>query len=207
MPKNTRAITLLELIIAITLLGVIVIGFSSIELFSRSQTLSADRKAQVQNEAAYVLEHMTKEISRVVGSIINPAVVIISDTSPLATTFLIINIDTNNDGIADSGPWNGYSYFDETNTSPNLRNRITYCPPLSNVLCQQAALNTNTQDISNKITNFIVNYDNIETDGDTIDNYLEIELTARWDPALPSSLDNPEITMRTRIKMPSVSTH
>lgn len=63
-----KAVTLLELIIAITLLVIVVMGFSSIDLFSRNQVITSDKRAQVQNEVAYVLEHMTKQINKAIGN-------------------------------------------------------------------------------------------------------------------------------------------
>ena len=67
MLTQTTAVTLLELIIACILLGLIVITVSTVGLFSHAQVLSADRRAQVQNEAAYVLEHMGKFVMQGVG--------------------------------------------------------------------------------------------------------------------------------------------
>ncbi|MCX5711543.1 MAG: hypothetical protein NTY47_00505, partial [Candidatus Omnitrophica bacterium] len=69
-----RGISVLELLIALILMSFIVLGFSSIELFSRYQVTSSDRRAKIQNEAAYVLEHMAKNIMNAIGTSSNPGV-------------------------------------------------------------------------------------------------------------------------------------
>jgi prepilin-type N-terminal cleavage/methylation domain-containing protein len=76
-PNLKKAVTLLELLIAIVLLSVVTIGISSIDIFSRSHVLSSQRRTTLQNEASFVLGHMTKEITRAIGNTrIDPAVVL-----------------------------------------------------------------------------------------------------------------------------------
>ena len=57
-----KSMSLVELIIAVSLLSVVVLAFSSIELFSRHHLLSVNKRTQIQNNISYVLEHMAKEI-------------------------------------------------------------------------------------------------------------------------------------------------
>src|SRR3989338_5081842 len=99
-PHLKKSITLLELLIAITLLSVIVLGFTSIDLFSRYHVLTADRRAKVQNEASYVLEHMAKEMVRAIGDFNNPAVSI--TTTPSGNPLIRVWVDANRNGIRDS---------------------------------------------------------------------------------------------------------
>jgi len=74
-----KSVTLVELIIAIVLLSVMVIGFSSIETFSRYHVLSADRRVKLQNNVSYALDHMTKHIAQAIGNFYDPAVVAYAD--------------------------------------------------------------------------------------------------------------------------------
>jgi len=60
--RLNRAVTLMELIIAIILMSLIILSLTSIYLFSRFHVFTSDRLTKAQNEASLVLEHMTKNI-------------------------------------------------------------------------------------------------------------------------------------------------
>jgi len=65
--NNINAITLIELLIGITVVSIMVLSFYSIDSFSRGQLMNSDRRAKVQNELAYTLEHMAKYVQRANG--------------------------------------------------------------------------------------------------------------------------------------------
>lgn len=195
-PLLKRSITLIELLIAITLLSLIVLGFSSIDLFSRNQVLTADRRAQVQNEVAYVLEHMTKELNNAIGNSIIP------NNSPFwaapdsVQIGYIADVDHNGQRIDDAAHRRGYRYG---GSNPYT---IWFCTNPIEAMCYSSG--SGAEFLSRRITAFTPNYV-------TTDNYIGIDLTGCWDPdGSPNACgtpDNPSVTMRTRIKMPSVSTH
>jgi len=60
--------TLIELLISIVLLSLIVLGFASINVFSRYHVITSDRRAKLQNEVSYCMEHMTRNISMAFGN-------------------------------------------------------------------------------------------------------------------------------------------
>lgn len=66
--RKTHGTTLLELLIAIILLSIVVLGVSSIDFFSRAHLISSDRRVKLQNELSYCLEYMTKGIMLGTGS-------------------------------------------------------------------------------------------------------------------------------------------
>jgi prepilin-type N-terminal cleavage/methylation domain-containing protein len=69
---SKKSFTLLELIIAIILLGILALGFTSIDLFARRHAVTADQRARLQNEVSLTLEHMAKNIINAVGNRGNP---------------------------------------------------------------------------------------------------------------------------------------
>lgn len=201
MLKKASAVTLMELIIAITLLGLIVIGFSSIELFSRAQVINADKRAKLQNEVALVLEHMTKQISMGIGDVNQATPTVNIDTPVGINPRIFVFIDS---GTGRREPPTAICYC--RNDSSHT---VFYCPPGAQVQCLLCNPNPiyGSETLSTRITSLMFPGGYVSSN-----NYLDVELTGCWDPDATApndcgTVDNPEITMRTRIKMPSVSTH
>jgi len=187
LPHSQRSLTLFELLIAIALLSLMVLGFASIDLFSRHQVLTADRRAQVQNEVSFVLEHMSKQISMAIGDANQiPVNIDTPGGSNPPWRRIRVWIDSNPDGIRDTDDVEIAYEWNRNN------NRVRYWPDFTGP----------NEEISNRVTNFDVSQ---------TDNYVSVELTSCWDPdGTPfacGTSDNPTVTMRTRIRMPSVSTN
>jgi len=192
--RLNQSLTLFELLIAIVLLSLMVLGFASIDLFSRHHVLTSERRAQVQNEVSFVLEHMAKNLSQAIGSSSNPGIDV-----DMPNRRIRVRWDRNSNGRPDdNGPndWIVYIYNPGTR---EIGYNESYSPP-------PGWPATTWVVISNRIiTPFTINY----IPGN---NYVDIDpLTACWDPASTTwscgAPDNPTVTMRTRIKMPSVSTN
>lgn len=185
--RQNNSLTLIELIIAIVLMGLIVLGFSSIDIFSRYQVIGSDRWAKAQNEASSVLEHMSKEIGKAIGDITQFPVTI----TPIGgNTGILVWIDYNQNGRRDTGDRQiAYAYVD----SPKFQMRY-YANYSGNPGSYEI--------ISPKITGFTRSL---------TDNYVNIIITACYDPdGTPDACatrENPSVTMHTRIKMPLVSTN
>jgi type II secretory pathway pseudopilin PulG len=179
------SVTLIELLIAIVILSAIVIGFYGIESFGRSQTQSADRRAQLQNELSYTLAHMTKQISRAIGneSLYGVNTVINKTDVGVVTTLLQVYIDDlvlGKKGIKDTtgDHWIAYEFSN---------NQISYYgnyPGTSEV-------------VSSHIYSFWASL--------LTENYIDVIIVAHWNPTQPESADNPEVKMSSRIMMPAVS--
>lgn len=188
--NHRSGITLMELLIAIVLLSVVVLAVSSIDLFSRYHVITSDRRARLQNELSYTLEHMTKEISKAVGNrqVQNP----INITTIQGYPGIAIYTDSDRNGQADL--WIAYIFY---NVTPYYE--IRYCSNCSDGWCSTCNILPLTT-IARRIQTFTPADNNLT-------NYIDVNITGRWQPALDVSVDNPEITMRTRIKMPSVTIH
>lgn len=199
--RHNKSVTLLELIIAIILFGLLILGFTSIDLFSRYHLITSDRRAKLQNEVSYALEHMTKNIGGAIGNANDWAVKVYEDGKGIR-----IRIDDSSaNGMIDTNdPWIAYRH--EGNEIWYYPNATSTEPPPQeqpyDIVARRIMNSTNGLEFSgnfNSTTNWLEDY------------MLGVNITACWDPdGAPIACgqpDNPSVTMRTRIKMPGVSTH
>ncbi|MCX5708102.1 MAG: prepilin-type N-terminal cleavage/methylation domain-containing protein [Candidatus Omnitrophica bacterium] len=195
-PNNNRAITLIELIISVVLLGMVMLGFYGIDMFSRQQFLAADKRSKVQNEANYALSHMSKHLLAAIGDFDNPAVIITSSGANNAK--IVATIDSVADGVR--------------NTSSGSDCNIGYC--FNDAGCNAAAqaytilFNSNISSSSPPAAEVIARHVrsfNVTQNG----NYLTMHIITCWQPSgtpkACGTLDNPAMNLTNIIKMPSVS--
>lgn len=191
MRPRLKAVTLLELLIAITLLAVIVVAFTSIDVFTRFHVLSADRRAKIQNEVSFVLEHMNKNIAQAIG---NRNALPINRTNFQDYSALRIRIDSNNDG--------------RLNLTSDLQIAYAYNPSGNQILYFNNTSNPTIYETisSGEITS---NFNTTYVIYSSQNNYLDITMDACWKPLNPpcGTSDNPSVTMNATIIMPSVSTN
>jgi prepilin-type N-terminal cleavage/methylation domain-containing protein len=218
--NQKRAVTLIELLIAMALLSMVVIGFSSIDMFSRYHVLSSTRRAKVQNEVSYLLEVVTKKINRAIGNerIDSPdSVIDVSSVTNGEKERIKFYVDGNNNGIAEfpSNPsetvdhWEAYRFF-ECSSGARRRCEVQYCDVCKNKNCQNC--DTGWEVLSNKAIEFKPIKPTVSISDHTLtDNYVELKVTSCWDVKDESTCgttpDNPTVEMTTRIKLPSVSTN
>ncbi|MEW6100748.1 MAG: prepilin-type N-terminal cleavage/methylation domain-containing protein [Candidatus Omnitrophota bacterium] len=193
MRTNSNAVTLIELLVALILLGVIVLGLSSLDIFSRFHVISADRRAKIQNEVSLAIEHMTKELADATGNEVaqgTDAVIVTNATQ------LSFNVDTNQDGIADL--WRAYR-------RDAASSQIWYCPacsdPVNPYLCSSCTPAWGSQ--NNTVANNIVSFSATESGS----SFITVNIGARWNPSTAESSDNPVVNMSANLFMPSVSTN
>ena len=200
MPHKNKSVTLLELLIVIVIFGLIIVGITSINVFSRHNVVSSDRRTRLQNEVSLCFEHITKQGLRTIGNETiygaNSAVSIVPNTS------LSFYVDRNSNGRREDPSLNIDTWVSYTFNPATYR--LTFCANCgSSPTCVCTAANTEV--ISEKIVAFnptkVANF--------TQGNHVEVLITARWDPSQPSataSSENPEMNMRAAIDLPSVST-
>jgi len=205
--NHRRGVTLLELITTIALLSIVVLAVSNLDLFSHSRVITSDRRAKLQNEISYALEHMTKEISRAVG---NRAIVYpnpnhnpINNDAMSGDPAIRAYIDSNATGGPGDGRWgtdgdHWIAYWFHNDTTNPEDYHILYC---ANCTDGSVCSGCSWEIIGRRIKEFA------PTDNNQA-NYMNVSITARWQPVEENAtVDNPEVTLRTRIKMPSVTTH
>ena len=71
---SRQSVTLVELLIAISLIGLLVVGITSLSTYANFHLLTSDRWAQVQNELSFTLEDMSKNIVRATGNFNDPGI-------------------------------------------------------------------------------------------------------------------------------------
>ncbi|MFH0790427.1 MAG: hypothetical protein V2A64_02240 [Candidatus Omnitrophota bacterium] len=215
-------LTVFELLVALVLFSLIVLGFMNFDLFTHNQVLTADYRGNLQNELSFLIEHMNKNFSRAIGSEkangVDSVVRIVDDGVDNIT--MSIYVDANGDGQNQQPPvfvgrldyYVGYRYY--YGGTVNQIHRIFYCGECLDLLCNPAAcINPPNagEELSNKINNPAVPgpFTKPGAPGALNGNFITVELSACWDPTGAKGLcgggNNPSQTVRTQINMPSVT--
>lgn len=182
-PALKKSLTLVELMIAISLFSVLILAFSSMELFSRRQVVTLDRQAVLQNEASLALEDMSKNVQQGVG---NP----------------------NRTALAQLAGNNGFRVFIEpdpaTPTNPGDDLTVDYTLQVNTL--RSIVNGVNNETFSTHILPGVV-YGPLPANPangfyiDITNNFsmVEIGLVARWQSANPVSIDNPQVVLKSRL--------
>jgi len=193
MPKQDRGTNLIELIIAMVLMSLVLLGFVSIDIFSRHHVISSDKRVKVQNEISYAIDYMSKYVHQGIGDYSNPPITVYPASG--AQTGFRVRVDLNNpqtpSNLSDD-TWVNF-YLDSNTlktsgaTTENLTGRIS------------GVFNPNVMpDFPDK--GFYVKITDLGT-------AVEIGLVGRYDPAAEASSDNPQVSMKTRLVCPSSPAH
>ncbi len=190
--NQNKSLTLIELILAIALVGVIILGINSINIFSHYQVISSDRRAKLQNDLSYCLDHITKEGLKAIG---NERVFGLNSAVNVSGSRLSFFIDGNKNGRIDGVNTSTGDYWIRYSLASN---QLSYCG-----LCPSAAASScsNCSVLSNKITTFTPSKSANFASG----THIDVLITGRWTPGSAVSADNPEVSMRSTIQLPSVS--
>ncbi|MDD5730536.1 MAG: hypothetical protein PHN57_05360 [Candidatus Omnitrophica bacterium] len=194
--RKKNALTLIELLVSLCIIGFLIIAMANIDIFSRHHVMSSDKKTKVQNSLAYSLEHMTKEVSRTIGNEFISGADSVANTGTIAgAPALRVFVDFNNNGVSDAGDgWIAYRL------QGNLLQFCSFCPT--------AACNTclSWTTISNRIVSFVPSKPaTLFLSKDSLD----VSITACYDPAQTifpcGTSDNPREVMQSTLRMPLVS--
>ena len=190
--NRRRALTLMELVISLVLFSMIVLGIANIEIFCKHAFMGTDRKTRIMNEATYIVEHMSKYIRKAIGDAQNFPV----SNDPIAgitcDNITRVWIDYNENGIRDDGDRQIVYCFN------NASHTIDYYPgfwTLPEPFTDNTAHETISRNTIACISDFASNK-----------GYVDINVTTCWNASIPcGTMDNPKMTLQTRITMPSVS--
>lgn len=207
--KAISSVTLLELLVALVLFSVIVIGISRIDFFGSAHLISSERLAVLQNEATLVLEHMQRNIVRAIGNIpLNGMSEIIDNTVIGSDAAIRAYIDATGDGRRNTGDyWIGYRLREFSGSNEYV---MRFCAQCRNKNCNQCDSAGGWQGITaQRIHHFEAA---VPQAGGVFTNRVEARVRACWDPEhamnLPNGTpDNPCVNINTTIVLPSVSTN
>jgi len=193
---SRKALTLIELLLAASLMGLIMVTAASIEVDIRNYYFASDREAQLQLRLSSTLEHMAKRIHTAVGDVNNVPVESYSDNRGI-----MIWVDTPaNPGVRD----HRIGYRHEGNLLRFCNNVANPGNPALDTW-ENIAVNILTTDFAQPVNTWglVIDYDPVVANGRI--NVLTITLRNRFNPANTVSLDNPQVELTTYLHMPSVS--
>ncbi|MDD4894246.1 MAG: hypothetical protein PHW54_02905 [Candidatus Omnitrophica bacterium] len=219
--RNSGGLSLIELLISVCIFALVLIAFSNIDIFTRHQVSGADRRAKLQNEASYVLERMTKDLT---GTGTSGGAVGTYSSSPVRA----FTVSSTNKGIAvrvsnivygGTTKEIGYTYvYDSANPTDPAKStyQILFYPDASvTTPCPGTACSALTE--INSATGFSYIRPDFTTTTtqptyysySSTNNYIEVQLTACWNPTLSTcgTPDNPSVKIKNRIYMPAVATY
>ena len=194
MPRKKTGLSLIELLVSVILMSLVLLGFFSIDTFSKNHVVTSDRRAKVQNDILYALEHMSKYVQRSSGNLNRNAI------QSLGTGFRVyIDLRNTPSVFTDDG------YIDYTLSANTL---TATCTPNGGT-CPFAS----PEQLTNKIISGVVGnssmpeppvngfYIRINNQGTAID----IGLAGRYIPAQAADLSNPQVAMKTGLLSSSAS--
>ena len=206
--KNSRGITLVELIISIVIVSIMVLTVYGIYTYSHSQVLNAERRTKVQNELAFAMEHMSKYVEQSSGDTLNPPIKAYPD--PDTQTGFQVRVDFNStqtpSDLTDDA-WVSYSLASATHTLS------TACTPEASGTCGSFVNEVLTDKI---IANFVSGVmPNNPTNGfyvsiDPSGNIVEVGLVGRFKPSespatASERLINPQLELKAKMLSNSAS--
>ncbi len=173
-----KSVTLVELLIAVTLISLVALGFSSLDIFSRYHVISADRRSKLQNELSYALEDVHKNLLYGTGNYDNPPLVQLIDGFK-------VRVDNNSVQTPQD-------FSDDTWVSYTLSGN-QFSSSASGVLASHILSGVEfTATPSNPASGLYILFSNNNT-------VVEVGLVARWKPGEAQSIDNPQAAMKSRI--------
>lgn len=214
-----KAISLMELLVALAVTSIVILYFFAIEKIGRQDLFTIDHRAKVQNDVSYIIDHMTTNITGRKkladdyvtyqtrgGAIGNTQIAaeypVDTSTGIDGDNAILIWIDYDNDGKRTSSDKRiAYRYSGAPNYQIWYYSNYTDSPASYEVLTGNRIMPNFSSDTGQQ-TYVVYNAAN---------NYLNVQVTGCWDPdGSPDACGtdkNPSVTMHAYINMPSVSTN
>ena len=171
-------------------MATVILAINNMNIFGRNQLLSADRRVKLQNDLSRCLEHLSKQAAMTIGN----QTLFGADTAVYITSgALALFIDANANGTRDT---DGTDYWVRYKLDSSTHN-FNYCGKCPDAACATCVITEDT--LSTKLTEFSV------TSDFTKGNYLDVKVTACWDPATCPDAD--KVTMYNTVSLPSLSTN
>lgn len=194
-----RSFTLIELILAVSLLLVVGIGLASIDIFAKANVFSSDRRMRLQQEGALILFHAGSNVATAIGNeVINGGASVIRINGNQVN----VRVDSNANAVRDAADrWIAYRW---DGNGPNSF-QVRYCAQCGNANCNFNQCVAPVEVLGTRVSAFQV------TSLLNASNAVRFDVTECWDPdGAPNACGtphNPSLSMTNTVFMPSVSTH
>jgi prepilin-type N-terminal cleavage/methylation domain-containing protein len=194
MRNKNHGMTLVELSIAVILLSLLVLSYHGIDYFTRGHTIDANRRVKMQNELAFVLEHMSKNVQLGIGYGLGgtggsqPPLVTLADG-------FRVRVDINT-------PQTPSDLTDDTSVDYTLTGNSLSCSLGSEVLATHIVSGVGLSSGGVPADPDKGFYVDLSEDGTVI----EVGLVARWYPTQARSSENPEVIMKNKMYTRCAST-
>ncbi|MEW5758104.1 MAG: prepilin-type N-terminal cleavage/methylation domain-containing protein [Candidatus Omnitrophota bacterium] len=191
--RKDKGITLIELIIAITLVGMVALTAGTVEIWSRRMGTVQDKQAELLNRISPVMEHIVKNVYTGIGYKDNPTVAL--RVEPGVGIILEIKHDV-------ASPFGEFTNTDEVGryvyTNNNKQLRFMRVSPNQVGVIEDTVL---ARDVELQVEPVLVDYNNNGNTND--DTPLVYQLTLRTrqninDPN-PHPINNPEVSLTTNV--------
>ena len=178
--KFLKSFSLIELLVAISLLGLILLTAGSFDFISRRFFQSSQRASEVLNEASFITEHMSKNIMQAKGYIGDKGYAVSSNSLSLRVNWALLN--SSSSGGSNSDSWVKYQLDSNTNT-------LYFCSGLSSFAFACDSSVAGAEILSQKVTSLAFTDEN---------GSIGIDITLRYDPSSDvDPKDNPEVSLST----------
>ncbi|MCX5710315.1 MAG: hypothetical protein NT088_06330 [Candidatus Omnitrophica bacterium] len=204
MSKGKKSVTLVELLIAISLIFLVVMGISSMEVFSRQHLIGSSRRSLLQNELSSALEHISKNIARATG---NQSAAGNQPIQLLANGFSV-RVDTKQtmQDLSDDLVFSYTSTLDPTTGSYTLSCKCVGSDcPADIVLSSHLRPNVTNGVMTDSIAPDALSGLYIDLPAEDKGTTAEIGLVARYYPDKAISSNNPQIQMKSRMHTSNAS--
>ena len=188
--RRKIGITLVELMVAITLLSLIFLTSANIDIASRKLMNVAERQAELQNEISPILLQIKKSINMATGERGNSGLNVDSGNSRIA-----IRLDVDANGVPNNGTANDYGDDNWIAYRLDGNNNILYYLPYGSGGGFPATTAAN-EIISTRVEAFTLASINSAFDAD-LSRGAEVSITARFIPGDSITPTNPELTLTT----------
>ena len=187
-----KAMSFVELVLTLSLLGLIILSAATFDYAAQLFFESSKQRAILLNEASNIIEHITQQALRGVGSLSSPALVDCLGCGTNNEDILQIRQDT--DGFASTG-------FEQT---VGYAQDLAAAPHSEIVFCSDANCAANREIFTRRA---ILPADGIGFDANIIEaNIVRIAITLRYHPErVEHRYTNRQITVSTVIRVPAAS--
>ena len=183
---SKRSFSLAELLIAMTLVGLLILAVTSVSITSYRFFGAAKKESRILDEAKIAMEHIVKSLQLGIGDLDEPGFVIFDAGAPAPSGPQIrVRLDDDGDGKFTGSPEDKTVVYNYNAAS----HRVLYDPDFPSS--------------AEPLTDNIVTDLNFNTG--TFPNQVVVTITVLEDPGNVASLDNPETTLTSSVVLRAMS--